>query len=568
MQIPNEKLKESLVKDGLIAPQVFDELAAESSRMKHDVAETLISRGIITQEYLTEVLGSYFGVQKAGLSGRAIDEQVLHLLPEELSREKRAVVFQRESDGLLGVAMQDPSDLETVEFLKRYLKSDIKVYVATADDLNVGLSLYTRGGTEDFRKLIEENVATSLRSRVAGEREASQDLPIIAIVDNLIAYAMSLRASDIHLEILEDVVLVRYRIDGVLHEILRLPKEVHPSIVARLKLLAALKLDEHSRPQDGRFRQTFGRDYIDIRVAIVPTFYGEKIEMRLLAATQRPLSFEELGMLEDTVKIINENIHKTFGMILISGPTGSGKSTTLYSIVSVLNRPEVNIVTIEDPIEYNIKYVNQTQINPAAGITFASALRAFLRQDPNIILVGEIRDEETAEVAVNAALTGHVLLSTVHTNDAPTVVPRLMDMKVPPFLVAAVINVVLAQRLVGRVCNVCIESYKPDATLLELLKQQVKELGIEDRYTAPKMLYRGKGCASCGNTGFKGRIGIFEAINFDDEIRHLVISPEFSLEALQKLVRKKGTVTMFEDGLRKSMQGMTAIDEVLRVIRE
>ena len=338
--------------------------------------------------------------------------------------------------------------------------------------------------------------------------------------------------------------------------------------MARLKLLAALKLDEHSRPQDGRFRQTFGRDYIDIRVAIVPTFYGEKIEMRLLAATQRPLSFEELGMLEDTVKIINENIHKTFGMILISGPTGSGKSTTLYSIVSVLNRPEVNIVTIEDPIEYNIKYVNQTQINPAAGITFASALRAFLRQDPNIILVGEIRDEETAEVAVNAALTGHVLLSTVHTNDAPTVVPRLMDMKVPPFLVAAVINVVLAQRLVGRVCNVCIESYKPDVTLLELLKQQVKELGIEDRYAAPKMLYRGKGCASCGNTGFKGRIGIFEAINFDDEIRHLVISPEFSLEALQKLVRKKGTVTMFEDGLRKSMQGMTAIDEVLRVIRE
>ena len=257
-----------------------------------------------------------------------------------------------------------------------------------------------------------------------------------------------------------------------------------------------------------------------------------------MSAAQRPLSFEELGMLEDTVKVIEDNIKKTFGMILVSGPTGSGKSTTLYSILNTLNRPEVNVVTIEDPIEYNIKYVNQTQINPAAGITFASALRSLLRQDPNIILVGEIRDNETADIAVNAALTGHLLLSTVHTNDAATVVPRLLDMKVPPFLVAAVMNVALAQRLVGKICPDCIESYNPEARLLDLIQKQIEDMGIGN-YKPMKILYRGRGCKSCGNTGLKGRIGIYETIVFNEEIRSYISSPDFSLEGLKKLREKE-----------------------------
>ena len=566
MQIPNEKLKEYLVNDGLIAPEVFDEIVAETNRLGHGLTETLISKGVITKDYFNELLANYFGVGKANLAAQKIDEALLRSLPEEISREKRAVVFKKEDDGAIGVALEDPSNLETIEFLRSRLGAEIRPYLASKEDLNVGLSLYSKGGVEDFRRIIEENVSASLASRAGGEKEAAEDLPIVAIVDNLIAYAISFRASDIHLEILEDGLLVRYRVDGVLREIMRMPKETHPAITARIKLLAGLKLDEHSRTHAGRFRHRMGRDYIDVRVAIIPTFYGEKSEMRLLSASQTPPSFEDIGILEDHKKILEDNIKKTFGMVLITGPTGSGKTTTLYSILNTLNKPEVNIVTIEDPVEYNIKYVNQTQINPAAGVTFASALRALLRQDPNIILVGEIRDEETAEISVNSALTGHLVLSTVHTNDAPTAVPRLLDMKVPQFLVGAVLNLVIAQRLVGKICVDCIESYKPDQHLLELIEKQMQELGLE--YRPPKVLYRGKGCGTCGHSGLKGRFAIFEMLPFDDEIRSYVLTAEFSLDGLRKLARKKGMVTMFEDGLRKTERGMTTIEEVLRVIRE
>jgi type IV pilus assembly protein PilB len=567
MTIPNEKLKETLINEGLINAEDFDKIVSESQRMGYAVTDTLISRGIISKDYLNELLAGYFGVRRASLSAKTIDDKLINILPQELSREKRSVVFKKEDDGSFGVAMEDPSDLETIEFLKRYLKRDITPYLASPEDLNEGLSVYSRGGVENYQWIIEENIAASLKSGIGAEK-AAEDLPIVAVVDNLIAYAASLRASDIHLEVLEDSLLVRYRIDGILREIMRLPKEAHAAIAARIKLLAGLKLDEHSRPQDGRFRQRMDQDYIDIRVSVIPTFYGEKVEMRLLSATQRPLSFEELGMLEDTVKIVEENIKKTYGMILICGPTGSGKTTTLYSILNTLNRPEVNIVTIEDPIEYNIKYVNQTQINPAAGITFAGGLKSILRQDPNIILVGEIRDPETAEISVNAALTGHLLLSTIHTNDAPTAIPRLLDMKVPSFLVAAVLNLALAQRLVGKICPDCIESYEPNEYILELIRKQLEDLGLEKGQRLPKVLYRGSGCASCGHTGLKGRIGIYEALNFDDETRHYVVSSEFSLDGLRDLAKKRGMVTMFEDGLRKAKQGMTTIEEILRVIRE
>ena len=568
MQIPNEKLKELLIKEGLIAEKDFDEVVGEAGRMGQNIADILISKGVITKDYFNELLAVYFEIGKATLSSKNADEKVLHRVSEEIARSKRVIAFREEPDGAVGVAMEDPSDLETIEFLKRHLNSEVRPYLASPEDLNFGLSLYSRGGAEDFRKLIEENVTASLRFRIAGEAEAAEDLPIVAIVDNLIAYAMSSRASDIHLEILEDSLLVRYRIDGVLKEIMRLPKEVHASISARIKLLAGLKLDEHSRPQDGRFRQRFGKDYIDLRVSVIPTFFGEKVEMRLLAGTQRPLSFEEIGMLEDTIKIIKDNIKKTFGMILVSGPTGSGKTTTLYSVLNVLNRPEVNITTVEDPIEYNIKYINQTQINPAAGITFSSALRSLLRQDPNIILVGEIRDEETADISVNAALTGHLVFSTVHTNDAPTAIPRLIDMKVPPFLVSAVLNLAMAQRLVGKICVDCIESYQPNEISVELIKKQIKEMGLDSEYKIPKLFYRGRGCNTCGHGGLNGRIGIFETMNLNEEMRKYIITPDFSLEGLKKMARKNGMITMFEDGLRKVGLGMTTIEEVLRVIRE
>ncbi len=568
LQIPSQKLKEILIKDNLVDPEKFDFLANEAKRMGQDIGDILISRNIITTDYFYGVLAAYFNVEMADLIGKKIDEQVLNLLSENVAKQKKAIVLGKEPDGDLSVAMENPNDLGIIEFLRNNLKSEIKPYLATQDDLNKGFAMYSRKFAEDFRKLVEENIQASLRQKAGTVEEAASAIPIVALIDNIIFYALSLRASDIHVEILEDGILIRFRIDGVLHEIVKIPKEVHPAVVARVKLIAALKIDEHHKPQDGRTHYKVGSDLIDIRISIIPTFYGEKIEMRLLPAAQKPLALREVGLMDDMIKIIEENIKKTYGMILVTGPTGSGKTTTLYAILNILNMPEVNIITIEDPIEYNIKYINQVQINPLAGITFESGLRSILRQDPNIIMVGEIRDEETAEIAVHSALTGHLVLSSLHTNDATTAIPRLFDMKIPPFLTAAVLNLIVAQRLVRKICLDCIGSFAPSEDLLNSIKKQLKELNIDSEFRAPKVLYQGKGCISCGNTGYSGRLGIFEILNIDEDLRKEIINPNFSLDNLAKLAKEKGMITMFQDGLRKAELGITTIEEVLRVIRE
>lgn len=567
LEIPLTQLKDIALKEGLLDAATFDAIAEDSIRLKQNVAEALVSRNIVTQGYLFQVLSRYFNIPLAELGGKAIDEGVLRLLPESLARQKRAIIFGREADGAISSALEDPTNLEIIEFLEQYLGEKIRPYLASETDLNKGFALYGKRLSEDFKRIIEENINASLRSGKKGE-EAAAEVPIVAVVDNIIAYAVSLRASDIHLEIFEDGILVRYRIDGVLHEIMKVPKVVHPAVIARIKILASLKIDEHYKPQDGRLRYKIGGDQLDIRVAIMPTFNGEKIVMRLLTAAQRPLSLQEVGMLDDTASIVIENIKKSFGMVLVCGPTGSGKTTTLYSILNILNKPEVNIATIEDPIEYNIKYVNQTQINPAAGITFATGLRAFLRQDPNIIFVGEIRDNETADIATQAALTGHLVLSSLHTNDAPTSIPRLLDMSVPPFLVSAVLNAVVAQRLVRKICLDCIYSFTPPAELLDALKEQMIDLGLEKEYKPPHFVYAGKGCPSCNNTGYRGRVAIFEVLNVSEEVRNIIVSPSFSVDKMKEIARGQGMITMFEDGLRKVEKGMTTIEELLRVVRE
>jgi type IV pilus assembly protein PilB len=567
LEIPVNQLKELTLKEGLIDAATFDALAEDAARLKQNVGEVLVSRNIVAEGYLFQLLSRYFNISLADLSGKSIDENVLRLLPESLARQRRVIVFGRETDGSISAAMENPSDLEAIEFLEQYLNSKINPYLATDSDLNKGFALYGRRQSEDFKKLIEDNITESLKLGKKGE-DAAADVPIVAIVDNIIAYAVSLRASDIHLEIFDDGILIRYRVDGILHEIMRIPKTVHAAIVARIKLLSALKIDEHYKPQDGRIRHKIGPETLDIRVAIIPTFHGEKITMRLLTAAQRPLSLQEIGMLDDTVAAVEENIKKSYGMVLVVGPTGSGKTTTLYSILNSLNRPEVNIVTVEDPIEYNIKFINQTQINPAAGITFATGLRSILRQDPNIVLVGEIRDDETASIAVQAALTGHLVLSSLHTNDAPTTIPRLMDMNVPSFLEAAVLNVIIAQRLVRKTCIDCIYSLPPTEAEIVSLKKQMAELGIESEFKPPKFVYAGKGCASCGGTGYRGRIGIFETLRVSEEVRKIILSPSFSLDELRKIARSQGMITMFEDGLHKVEKGLTTIEELLRVIRE
>lgn len=568
-QIPSEKLKEFLIEDKLITPEEFDSLLAEANRLGQEIIDILISKNIASSKYIIGLLSKYYGVDRVNLSEFSPDETVVRLIPEDAARARRVSVFRKNENGSFDVAMENPSDLETIEFLSNLLKGQINPYLATSEDLNQLFSVFSQKFTKDFKEIIEENIRASLNSKAKGLEEAAADMPIVALVNNIVSYAFSLGSSDIHFEPLENSILIRYRVDGILREVMRIPNEVLLPMVARIKLLASLKLDEHAKPQDGRFRYKIGKEVIDVRVSVMPTFHGEKTVLRLLPSTQKPMSLEELGIDASAVPAVKENIKKSFGMIIVCGPTGSGKTTTLYSILNMLNTPEVNIVTVEDPIEYEIKYVNQTQINSKAGITFANGLRSILRQDPNIILVGEIRDEETADISVNAALTGHLLLSSLHTNDATTAIPRLLDMKIPAFLVSAVLNVIIAQRLVRKICPSCISSFEADKETIYSIKRQLKEIdpSIENP-KIPKILYKGAGCSVCGGTGYKGRVGIFEILNISEDIRNLITDQKFSLDFLKTQAKKDGMFTMFEDGVRKAELGVTTIEEVLRVIRE
>ncbi|OGY98234.1 MAG: hypothetical protein A2855_02820 [Candidatus Liptonbacteria bacterium RIFCSPHIGHO2_01_FULL_57_28] len=568
LPIPPVQLKQRLIKENLVTPERFDALAAEAASKGQKLSDVLISEKVADESYLNSIFADFLGVEIAALGARGIDEGALKLLPESMARERQVILFAVEADGTLDAAMADPSDLATTEFLEHKLQQRVRPFLATSDDLTRGFSVYGSELTSNFKSVIEENVQASLRSQRKTGAEAAAELPIVEMVRNLMSYAVSLRASDIHLEALEEETMVRYRIDGILYEILRIPKSVHPALVARLKLLSGLKIDEHYQPQDGRFREMIGTTPVDVRVSVMPTANGEKIVMRLLESAQKPLSFEELGMLPDVAEIVAANLRKSYGMVIACGPTGSGKTTTLYAVINMLNQPKVNIVTIEDPIEYNMRYVNQSQINPEAGVTFADGLRALLRQDPNIVMVGEIRDKETANIAVQAALTGHLLLSSLHTNDAPTAVPRLFDLNVPPFLVASTLNLIIAQRLVRKICKSCIYSYEPPKDVAQTIMDQLKDMNIPTGYTVPKLIFKGKGCDACNGSGYRGRFGIFEVLEITEEVRNLVSSPQFSLESLRAAMRQNGATTMFEDGLKKVELGLTTVEEVLRVVRE
>ena len=567
LPLPLAQLKKVLTAENLITPERFDELTAEADRKNQSIMDVLVAQNVVTSAYLAETLAKMLGVSRVDFSSRSIDRDVLVLLDEATARQRQVILFGREPNGLYDAAMVDPSDLETIEFLEQRLAAKIKPFLATADDLNRGFSVYGYESGKDFQKLLEENIQESLRHTTKTVEEAAATLPIVAIVDNILSYAVASRASDIHIEALEDAMLVRYRIDGILYEIINVTRAINPAVVARIKLLGGLKIDEHLKPQDGRLLHSIVYQAVDIRVSVIPTYYGEKVVMRLLEASQKPLSLEEVGMSSRDAQTASENLKSTYGMIVVCGPTGSGKTTTLYALMNMLNKPQVNIVTVEDPIEYNMKYVNQTQINPTAGITFASGLRAILRQDPNVVMVGEIRDAETAGIAVQAALTGQLVLSSIHTNDAPTAVPRLFDLKVPPFLISSVLMLLIAQRLVRKLCANCAYSYEPGPELKKIIAGQLQEIGSKIQ-TAPKLFYRGKGCPQCGMTGYKGRIGIFELIETNEKIRQIVIDQNFSLAALRGEARSEGRNTMFEDGLEKVELALTTIEEVLRVIRE
>lgn len=569
IKIPDQQLKEILIKDKVVSEADFASLSSEAQRMGQSVPQILISRNVITSDYYKNLVATFFNVPNTNLEPSTVNNEALGLLSEEFAREKQLVPFRKQPNGVIDVAMADPSDLATIEYLEKKFEAKVQPYLASPEDLSRVFAFYGKQQVENFKKIIQENIQKSLQLRSKKDSEAAVEVPIIEITDNILSYALSMRSSDVHIEALENEILVRYRIDGVLHEIIRIQKEILPAIVARFKILSGMKLDEHARPQDGRFRYKIGTELIDVRTSILPTMYGEKVELRLLTAAAHVLSFEELGMLPETIKIVRDNATKSYGVMLVTGPTGSGKSTTLYSILNTLNKPEVNIITVEDPIEYEMKYVNQTQVNEQAGISFASALRSILRQDPNIIMVGEIRDQETAEISVHAALTGHLVLSSLHTNDAPTAIPRLMDMHIEPFLISAVLNAAIAQRLVRRICAECMYSYETTPEITEAIEKQLKELGIEPgSVKTPGTLFKGKGCQACGTTGYRGRLGIYEILEVNEKIRNFIASSDFKLDGLKNLARSLGMRSMFEDGLLKVGQGLTTIEEVMRVIRE
>ena len=570
MPITFEHLKKLLQESGLITEEELALAQEEAARTDRSVVNVIIGRGYVAENYLAEVLSPYYGTPITDLRQADIPEETLGRIPENYAKMKSVVLFAEDIEKKIGkVAMLDPNDYDTIEFLRAKLGIWIEPYLTTESSLRYGLRQYKGRMGTDFAEIISENVGKSLS--ITGEVDLSKTaeaVPIITILDSIIEHAMVLNASDVHFEPLEREMLVRFRIDGILEEILSLPKSVAPILVARVKVLGNLQIDEHRIPQDGRFRfELEDGSTIDMRVNIMPVFKGEKVEMRLLKSSSKPLTLIDLGLSKEGLSIMNEEIKKPHGMILVTGPTGHGKTTTLYAVLNILNTSKVNITTIEDPIEYELPRVNQTQVNTKAGITFSNGLRALLRQNPDIIMIGEIRDAETVDIAINSALTGHLVLSSLHTNDAPSAIPRLIDMGAPDFLLASTINLVVAQRLVRRICSVCVESYTISSEIKKMIAAQIKLSDDKHIKDPPKNLFRGKGCPVCNHSGFSGQVGIFELLRVTESVRELILKSALASQ-IRKVAIKEGMVTMFEDGLRKVESGVTSIEEVLRVAKE
>lgn len=552
------QLREIILKSGFVSPEDFDQALKTSEELGKDLTDILIYRGVLSEDALGQIISEYYRVPYIKLSNKVIPTEVLDLIPEEAANTFSVVPFAREGDEL-SLAMQDPGDLEAREFVKRKTGLKVKLFYAGATDIRTTIGQYKRNIKDVFTKIIKENVEKSTTGIVDAATLAT-DLPVIKILDTILEYASAEKASDIHAEALETDFVIRFRIDGVLRDILTLPKAIHPAIVARIKILSQLKIDEHRVPQDGRFKFKINDGFIALRVSILPAFYGENIVLRLLSESARPQSLEELGLSGHNLELVKNNIRKPHGMILVTGPTGSGKTTSLYSILNILTTTEVKICTIEDPVEYGIKRVSQTQVHPQAGLTFATGLRALLRHDPDIIMVGEIRDRETVDMAIHSALTGHLVLSTLHTNDAAGTIPRMLDMGAEGFLVASTVNLVIAQRLVRKICTSCIEPYIPSEETISYLSQFVAG-------DISRKFYRGKGCTECSGKGYKGRIGIFEILELNEEIRKLIIR-KVSSEEIAKAGERNGMIPLIRDGINKASGGLTTIEEVLRVIRE
>jgi len=571
----DKKLKKILIETKIFGKKEIDLYLNEAKKRNQKLEEYLLSQKVLSEEQLYKNIGQHFGLPFVNLKDQTIRKDILFLIPEPIAANHKVVAFDK-NDSELKVATINPDDLQIFEFLGKKTGVDVNIHITTPESINEVLKNYHKGLKAEFKELTEDKE----KPKEGGTKlkELAHDLPVIRIVDTLLEYAIFENASDIHIEPTEKEVIVRYRIDGILKSVMTLPKSVHAGIVARIKILSNLKLDEHRLPQDGRFKIVTNEYKVSFRVSIIPTYDGEKIVLRTLNEQTGVITLEQLGFQKEPLEVVKRNIEKPHGMILVTGPTGSGKTTTLYSVINILNQPEVNITTIEDPIEYRMPGVNQSQVAPKIGFTFASGLRAFLRQDPDIIMVGEIRDQETAEIAVHAALTGHLVLSTLHTNDAPTTLPRLSEMGIPAFLVSSTCNVIVAQRLVRKICQDCIESYTLSKDEMKKLEKQVNlesvlntldKKGIASRKQNKESLlfYRGKGCKKCEKTGYKGRIGLYEVLEVTPEISELILKSAPAHE-IQEAAKNQGMMTILEDGFMKAKTGITTIEEVLRVTKD
>ncbi|MCK5084996.1 MAG: Flp pilus assembly complex ATPase component TadA [Candidatus Pacebacteria bacterium] len=596
MQVENSQLKVFLLDFGLVSNKDLESAVNEARENNTTFEEIILKKKLISKAELNKLKAYILGIPFVDLKESEIKSEVLEIISEPVSRQYKAIAFDKQ--GLhLKVAMLDPNDLQFIDFISK--KTGLKIIPCLTDEEGIksALKLFQKSLKAEFGEMVgDANISEDegeiedlvIKSEKEGGevrvdlKKAAEDLPVIKIVDTLLKHAILQGASDIHIEPEEKDVVVRYRIDGVLHDAMTLPKIILPGIVARIKILSNLKIDEHRLPQDGRFKIESSDYRVAFRVSIIPVFDGEKIVMRLLNESSNNLTLEQIGFRKRDLEIINSEIKKPDGMVLVVGPTGSGKTTTLYTISAILNTPDVNMSTLEDPIEYRMPRVNQSQINSKINFTFASGLRALLRQDPDIIMVGEIRDRETAELAVHAALTGHMVLSTLHTNSAAGTLPRLAEMGVESFLVASTTNIIISQRLVRKICLDCREEYKFDEPLYNSFSQNFnvdaiseiikKNKIVKKSYKSNKEMWRdlkfarGKGCSKCRN-GYKGRLGVFEVLQINERIKKL-INNSASGEEIEEAAIADGMTTMLEDGVIKFVQGITTIEEVTRVTKE
>lgn len=578
-----DKVYNYLISCSVDKKQNLDVAYEAAKKGNSDIFDVLISKKFLKEEDAVKIKADYMQVPYISLKEKTIDESVLRIISEKAVAFYQFVPFEFDNN-LLKVGMVDPNNLDALDALKFIsIRHGIstKIYLISKGSFDVVMKQYKTFGDElkDVLENVDKRIESKTDEDKVKEKETqriTEEAPISKVVDIIISHAVEGKASDIHIESSEKDLRVRYRLDGVLHDSLILPKKLGPAVVSRIKILSTLKIDETRKPQDGRFRFNLSSQgglgkSVDLRVSTFPTVNGEKVVMRILDTTSEIANLESLGIRAHALELVKENIDKPFGIVLITGPTGSGKSTTLYALLKILNKEGVNIVTLEDPVEYYLEGINQSQVKPEIGYTFASGLRSILRQDPDIIMVGEIRDKETAELAMHAALTGHLVLSTLHTNNSVGVIPRLVDMGIEAFLIGSALNVAIAQRLVRRICPYCKEEIEVTSELINEVKKELDNIPADQKkdvdLSKGLKFYRGKGCKECKNSGSIGRVGIYEVLSMTPEMEKVIHSKVTDSDIAAEALRQ-GMITMKQDGIVKALLGLTTIEEVLRVTEE